>query len=748
MELWYRQPARVWEEALPCGNGRLGCMVFGHPAEERVQLNEESVWSGPPMDRLNPDSKAALPEVRRLLREGQVQAAEQLALEALSGTPENARAYQTLGDCFLEFAGVDADKVENYRRALDLDRGVQTVSFVSGGTSYVRTVFCSAPDNVIVMQLRARGTGRLNFRCRLTRPAGLDKVGRTADTIWMEGSTGNGAVTYCAMLTAAECDGRVGVSGEFLTVQDARTVVLYLTAATGFRTADPRAACAETLAGVRDKGAAAVEADHIAEYRRLYDTMHLTLGDGSRDALPTDERLAACADGAVDPGLEALYFAYGRYLLLSSSRPGSLPANLQGIWNEELAPPWGARFTININIEMNYWPAGPCNLGPCEQPLFDLLARLDADDTGRRMAREMYGCRGFVAHHNTDLYADAAPQDQYIPASYWVMGAAWACTHIWRHYAYTHDRAMLERYYFILEDSARFFADFLETDEDGYAVTNPSVSPENTYILPDGTHGCMCIGPTMDNQILRDLFDGFLKASRVLGRDNDLTRQAAALRARLRPTQIGPDGRLLEWRRPYGEAEPGHRHISHLYGLYPGQEITPDTPETFAAARKTLETRLSYGGGHTGWSRAWIIGLWARLREGEKAHENLQVLLKNSTFPNLMDSHPRRDGATFQIDGNFGATAAMAEMLVYSDEEKAVLLPALPAAWADGHVGGLRLRGNAGLAMTWQGNRLCRAVLTADSPLHLTLCYGDKTRTLDLQAGQTLHLNGDLEPVS
>lgn len=744
MELWYRQPARVWEEALPCGNGRLGCMVFGHPTEERVQLNEESVWSGPPMDRLNPDSKAALPQVRRLLREGHVHQAEQLALQALSGTPENARAYQTLGDWFLDFADLE-EPVEQYRRALDLDRGVQTVSFVSGGTAYTREIFCSAPDNVIALRLKAEGKGRLHFRCRLTRPAGLDKVGRDKAAIWMEGSTGNGAVTYCAMLTAAECDGRVGVTGEFLTVEDAATAVLYLTAATCFRTPDPRAACAGTLAGVREKGFGKVEADHIADYRKLYDTMHLHLGDGSRDAIPTDERRQACADGACDPGLEALYFAYGRYLLLCSSRPGSLPANLQGIWNEELTPPWGARFTININIEMNYWPAGPCGLGPCEQPLFDLLARLDADDTGRRMAREMYGCRGFVAHHNTDLYADAAPQDQYIPASYWVMGAAWACTHIWRHYAYTRDRATLERYYFILEDSARFFADFLETDEEGYAVTNPSVSPENTYILPDGTHGCMCIGPTMDNQILRDLFDGFLKASRTLGRDNDLTRQIAGLRDRLRPTQIGPDGRLLEWRRPWDEAEPGHRHISHLYGLYPGQEITPDTPDTFAAARKTLETRLSYGGGHTGWSRAWIIGLWARLRDGEKAHENLQVLLKNSTFPNLMDSHPRRDGATFQIDGNFGATAAMAEMLVYSAEDKAVLLPALPAAWADGRVDGLRLRGNAGLSMTWQDGTLQQAVLTADSPLYLTLCYRDRTRTVELAAGQTLRLNGELE---
>lgn len=745
MELWYSAPSACWEEALPCGNGRLGCMVFGHPAEERIQLNEESLWSGPPMDRLNPDSKAALPEVRRLLREGRVPEAEQLALKALSGTPENARAYQTLGDLLLDFEGVK-EPVQDYRRALDLDHGVQQLSFTADDTTFTREIFCSAPDNVLVLRLQAQGKDRLRFRCRLTRPAGLDKVGRAnGNTIWMCGSSGNGGVTYCAMLTAAHCDGTVGVVGEFLTVEDASDVVLLLTAATGFSTPDPRIACTQVLEKARALPFSDLRQRHLEDYRTLYGATALHLGDGSRDALPTDERLRAYAAGTADPGLEALYFAYGRYLLLSSSRPGSLPANLQGIWNEELAPPWGARFTININIEMNYWPAVLCGLADCEEPLFALLARLDADETGRRTAREMYGCRGFVAHHNTDLYADTAPQDQYIPASYWVMGAAWACTHIWRHYAYTRDRAMLKRYYFILEDSVTFFSDFLETDEDGYAATNPSVSPENTYILPDGTHGCMCIGPTMDNQILRELFDGFLKASEVLGRDNDLVRSIRELRARLRPTTVGPDGRLLEWSRPYGEAEPGHRHISHLYGLYPGREISPATPDLFAAARKTLETRLSYGGGHTGWSRAWIIGLWARLKEGEKAHENLRLLLKNSTFPNLMDSHPRGNGATFQIDGNFGATAAMAEMLVRSGETTAELLPALPAAWADGRVEGLRLQGNAGLSMTWRDGTLKEAVITADSPLELTLRLGSHTRAVQLNAGESIRLNGALE---
>lgn len=744
MELWYRQPARNWCEALPCGNGCLGGMVYGDPAREHIQLNEETVWSGPAMHRLNPDANANLPLIRNRLQAGRIPEAEALAVQSLSGMPESGRAYQTLGDLWLSFEGIDSYK--DYRRSLDLENGVLRVEFSAGETHYTREVFASAPDHVLVIRLQAHGPDRMKFNARLTRPGWPDVAGHCGDnSIRMAGSTGNGGVHYCGMLTVSEIDGRCHTVGEFLCVENARSIVLLFAASTGFREHDPDAACEERLQKAAARPTGDLYSRHRKEYRILYGAMSLCL-ENQGEQRPTDERLQAYAQGMQDPGLEALYFAYGRYLLLSASRPGSLPATLQGIWNDQLDPPWGSRYTININIEMNYWPAVPAGLEECEKPLFEFLQRLDSEDTGKRTAREMYGCRGFVAHHNTDLYADTAPQDQYIPASYWVMGVAWLCTHIWRHYTYTQDIALLERYYPVLEDCVRFFADFLQPDEEGYLVTSPSVSPENTYILPDGTKGCLCEGPTMDNQILRELFGGFGKASKVLGRTGELVETARWLCKKLRPTQIGADGRLLEWKHPYEEAEPGHRHISHLYGLYPGREITPDKPELFAAARRTLETRLAFGGGHTGWSRAWIVGLWARLRDSEKAHENLRALLSRSTFPNLMDSHPwGEDSAVFQIDGNLGATAAMLELLVDSSETETRLLPALPAAWKDGEVRGVRLCGGAILDMSWHGGILQMANLYARCDFEQTICLGDRSVRIQLKAGERCCLNGLLQ---
>lgn len=745
MKLWYREPAQSWVEALPIGNGRLGGMVFGDPVMEHIQLNEESVWSGSERQRLNPDAQKGLPVIRQMLREGKIQQAQELARMTLSGVPESSRAYQTLGDLSLEFDGIQ--EPAEYRRELNLEAGIVTVSFTSKGTRYSREVLCSAPDQVIAIRLQAEGNQKLTFRSRMTRPMWPDRIGmKQPDRIWMAGCTGQAGIAYCAMLHVAKTDGTVAVMGEYLSVKDATYAELYLAASTDFWKQNPEDICRQTLDRAAEQGYPLVKARHQEEYRRHYGTMRLALGENGSD-LPTNERLDCYRQGAADPSLEALYFAYGRYLLLSSSRRGCLPANLQGIWNDQMDPPWGSRYTININIEMNYWAACSCGLAECEEPLFELLRRMDSPQTGQRTAREMYGCRGFAAHHNTDLYADTAPQDQYIPASYWVMGAAWLCTHIWRHYSYTHDLALLEKTYDILEDAVRFFDDFLETDEDGYLVTNPSVSPENTYRMTNGAQGCLCIGPTMDNQILRELLDGFIQASRVLGRETELTRNAVSIRARLRPTQIGEDGRLLEWRYPYEEVEPGHRHISHLFGLYPGREITPETPEPFLAARKTLETRLAEGGGHTGWSRAWIIGLWARLQDGEKAHENIRALLRSSTFPNLMDSHPWRDGATFQIDGNLGATAAFAELLADSDGQHIRLLPALPKAWSEGKVEGLRLCGNIYLNMRWKNGQLEWAELKAGSEADLRLSYGRGSRMLHLEKGETIRVDEALNTI-
>lgn len=751
MELWYRQPAESWDQALPCGNGALGGMLFGGTQTEHIQLNEESVWSGGPMDRLNPDARATLPEIRELLRQNRIQEAQDLAVETLSGVPDSSRAYQTLGDLYIEQTDAEPfEKVSSYRRSLNLETGELSVHFNSCDTDYTRTVFASVHDQVLVIRLQAAGAQPLQLRCRMTRPANLDRVGSDhRNTIWMEGSTGADGIAYCAMLTVIECDEAVRTAGEFLKVEGASEAILCLSAVTSFRCDDPRAACRARLDQARRKGFKALRARHMAEYRDLFDSMRLELGarDTDMEAMPTDERLHRYARGQADPGLEALYFAYGRYLLLSSSRPGSLPATLQGLWNDKLNPPWGSRYTININIEMIYWAAAPSGLAACEEPLFDLLERMDGEQTGKRTAREMYGCNGFVAHHNTDLYADTAPQDQYIPASYWVMGAAWLCTHIWRHYTYTMDTKWLQRRYVQLEDCVRFFLDFLQEDEEGYLVTSPSVSPENTYILPGDDTGCMCIGPTMDNQILREVFTGFLQASKVLARKGALIEQAEDAYKRLRPTQIGQDGRLLEWHRPYQEAEPGHRHISHLYGLYPGREITPDTPALFTAARKTLEGRLAAGGGHTGWSRAWIIGLWARLRDGGKAHENLRALLSQSTFDNLMDNHPWQDGAVFQLDGNLGAAAAIEEMLVDSSPGQLYLLPALPAEWKEGKVEGLCICEGATVSLVWKKGKLEQIWLCAGPALTVTVHYSIFSAVVKLAAGEQQVLDGTLNEV-
>lgn len=501
---------------------------------------------------------------------------------------------------------------------------------------------------------------------------------------------------------------------------------------------------------------------HVADYRELFGRARLEIEwDRQAEQLPTDKRLELaarrCAEGSEeradrpspDLGLAPLYFDYGRYLLIACSRPGGLPATLQGLWNKDMTPPWGGKFTVNINTEMNYWPAESCNLSPCHMPLFDLIRSMVPN--GRKTAREMYGCRGFVCHHNTDINGDTAPQDMWIPGTYWVMGAAWLCTHQWTHYQYTQDMAFLKEQFPIMCEAALFFLDFLV--EDGpYLVTCPSVSPENTYVLPGGEKGANGIGVTMDNQILRDLFGQCLEAYRVLvekeGCDETVKaaleeaeipdlpafiRQVEETRARLIPTRISDRGTILEWRQDYEELEPGHRHISHLYGLHPSEQITVDgTPELSRAARTTLERRLSHGGGHTGWSRAWIINHYARLWDGNTAYWHIEQLLGKSTYPNMFDRHP-----PFQIDGNFGGTAAMAEMLVQSGSRRVVLLPALPDVWKSGSARGLRIQGNAVIDLSWKEGVLENCRIQAGSDLDTYIRYGEIVLPLRVAAGES-----------
>jgi alpha-L-fucosidase 2 len=750
--VWFDKPATRFDQSLPLGNGRIGAMVFGGVDEERIVLNESSVWSGSCQNADRPNAYESLPEIRRLLLAGKNVEAEALVnknftcLGPGSGNASGANlpygCYQVLGNLRLKFAGA-AGEAEHYRRALDLATAMAEVNYRRGGVSFSQEHFVSAPDEVFVSRLIADKPGSVSFTVSLDRPERFDTRVSGPNELLMTGTLNDGhggkGVSYAARLRVLARGGAVKAEGHQLRVTGADDVLMLITAATDFRgfagrqLSDPVAATKDDLEKAVRKSFELLRAAQKADHEKWFNRVDLNLPATANSGQPTDRRLVGLAQGAPDPALAALYFNFGRYLLISSSRPGGLPANLQGIWAEEIETPWNGDWHLDINVQMNYWLAEVCNLSELSEPLYRLIGSLV--EPGRKTAKAYYNSRGWVAHVITNPWGFTSPGE----SASWgatTSGSGWLCEHLWEHYAFTLDRNFLQQAYPIMKESALFYLDnLIEEPKHHWLVTGPSNSPENAFRMPDGREAHVCLGPTIDMQLLRELFGNTARAAEILDVDSELRSELSAKRARLAPNQIGPDGRLQEWLEPYPEPEPTHRHTSPMYGLYPYNEITPHgTPELAAACRKFLNAR---GDDSNGWALAWRINLWARLGDGDRAHKLLTRLLRpagerSGSLPNLFDSCP-----PFQIDANFGGPAGIAEMLVQSHTGEIELLPALPKAWPTGSVRGLKARAGFTVDMVWKDGRLVSARIHSTGGTVAQVRYGNHVSAVRLRAGES-----------